>query len=429
MKKYSSCFLFVFCILHFTFCILQSCSSSRSVSIENLSNIYKREQSALHPQFAIFHRTNTTSELHFKINSNELLYTKQTGNDNFTARISIHYKLIASYETKEIIDSATVLVTDIFSENTIKNIIGKIDFGATFTNVYLLEINFSDLNRNTTVKHFINIDKTNHNGRQNYILYSAETKTPLFINNIKKDERVIIKYRIPDVKLFVRYYHRDFPLPAPPFANSNMVSFEYNADSLFTIQTNNADTNGFVFRNEGFYHIQTDTNTREGITLFRFFDDFPNVKTPEELLQPLKFITTRQEFDAMRAYKNPKIPVDSFWVNVGGSHDRARELIRKFYNRITNANQFFLSYTEGWKTDRGLIYIIYGPPNVVYKSSDSENWVYGEENNFNSLTYTFLKVINPFTDNDYRLERSPVYKTGWFNAVEMWRQGRVYADK
>jgi GWxTD domain-containing protein len=127
--------------------------------------------------------------------------------------------------------------------------------------------------------------------------------------------------------------------------------------------------------------------------------------------------------------RNTKAAVDSFWIAAGGSQDRARELIRKFYNRVEDSNKYFSSYLEGWKSDRGLVYIVYGPPNIVYKSSDSENWIYGEENNFNSLSFTFLKVINPFTDNDYRLERSQIFKTSWMNAVEMWRQGRVYAEK
>ena len=131
----------------------------------------------------------------------------------------------------------------------------------------------------------------------------------------------------------------------------------------------------------------------------------------------------------MEAYGNKKTAVDSFWVSAGGSHDRARVLVKKYYNRVKDANDYFSSYIEGWKSDRGLIYIIYGPPNVVYKSSGTENWVYGAENNFNSLTLTFVKVINPFTDNDYRLERSETFKTGWFNSVEMWRQGRVYGEK
>ena len=426
-------YFFNFSFLLFNFYLIsiyKSCSSpsSRSASNQNLSNIYKTAQNNLHPKYVVYHRTNTLSELNFKINSKELLYSKPSGSENFSARISIQYRLISSYETKDIIDSATIFLTDAYSSSP-KDIIGKIDFNATFTNGYLLQVDFTDLNRNVTSKSFINIDKQDHATRQNFIVLSATNKTPLFRDNIGKDEKIIIEYRSPGAKVYVRYYNREFPLPSPPFSTSNMTPFEYRADSLFTLQLNEKDSTRFIFSRPGFYHIQADTNTKDGLSLFRFDDDFPLVKRPEQLLLPLRYITSKQEYDAMASYKNPKTAVDSFWVYAGGSADRARELVKKFYNRVQDANNYFSSYVEGWKTDRGLIYLVYGPPNIVYKSSDAENWVYGEENNFNSLTFSFLKVINPFSDNDYRLDRSQVFKTSWFNSVDMWRQGRVNSEK
>jgi GWxTD domain-containing protein len=208
-----------------------------------------------------------------------------------------------------------------------------------------------------------------------------------------------------------------------------MLPFEYKADKIYTVRPDEKDTIGFYFNDPGFYHIQADTFSKEGLTLFRFDNDFPYVKKPEHLLAPLRYLTSKQEFETMSSTKNKKAAVDSFWVAAGASNDRARQLVKKFYNRIEDSNDYFSSYLEGWRTDRGLIYIVYGPPNIVYKSTDSENWVYGEENNINSLSFTFLKVINPFTDNDYRLERNQTYRTSWFNAVDMWRQGRVYAGQ
>jgi hypothetical protein len=97
-------------------------------------------------------------------------------------------------------------------------------------------------------------------------------------------------------------------------------------------------------------------------------------------------------------------------------------MIKLYYNRVMDANRFFTSYLEGWKTDRGIIYIIYGPPNVVYKGRNVEGWVYGEDKNMLSINFTFRKLDNPFTDNDYSLTRSPAYKDGWYIAVDNWRR-------
>lgn len=36
-----------------------------------------------------------------------------------------------------------------------------------------------------------------------------------------------------------------------------------------------------------------------------------------------------------------------------------------------------------------------------------------------------MHVNNPFTNQDYNLNRSPVYETPWYMAVDEWRNGRV----
>ena len=144
------------------------------------------------------------------------------------------------------------------------------------------------------------------------------------------------------------------------------------------------------------------------------------------MLEPLKYLTTRQEFKNLQDRGANKETIDDFWFRVAGNRERGKAIIREFYNRIEEANRFFTSYLEGWKTDRGMIYLIYGPPNVIYKTLDSENWIYGEQNNVLSVNFTFYKVDNPFTENDYYLSRSPVYRSSWYRAVDSWRQGKVY---
>jgi GWxTD domain-containing protein len=406
-----------------------SCNNNNTSRTNNFSGIYKPDQEILHPQYVLFHRTTTTTELYFKINSKELLYTKQNNSEQFNAYVSIHYKLISAFETKDIIDSATVLISDAFSSKP-KDLIGKIDIGATFTNNYMLEVTLTDLNKNNSTKGLIAIEKANNATRQNFLLLPAVSKIPLFRNYVGKDERFLLRYQSsPETIVHVRYYNREFPLPLPPFSQHNPTPFEYKADSIFTLKISNTDTVGYLFPKQGFYHIQADTNTIEGITIFRFDEDFPHIKKNDDLLKPLRFLTAQQEYESMEKYSNKKAAVDSFWLYAAGGADRARELVKKYYNRVQNANEYFSSFIEGWKSDRGMIYLVFGPPNVVYKSSVSENWIYGEEKNFNSLNFTFLKVDNPFTNNDYRLDRSQLYKTSWQNAVEMWRQGRIYSDK
>ena len=111
-----------------------------------------------------------------------------------------------------------------------------------------------------------------------------------------------------------------------------------------------------------------------------------------------------------------------------GDKEQAKKVIRTFYKRVKDANTFFTSYKAGWKTDRGMIMIIFGTPNIIYQSIDGESWIYGEKNNVFSLNFSFTKMENKFTDNDYQLNRSVYFKNIWNTAQSAWRDGHAYSD-
>ncbi|MBL4585959.1 MAG: GWxTD domain-containing protein [Flavobacteriales bacterium] len=241
---------------------------------------------------------------------------------------------------------------------------------------------------------------------------------------ISSSEKILLSHTSGAKQATVRYYNREFPLPKPPFSVDAPKVFDYTADSIFHLDL----TDPIQFEKEGFYHFQINDSLKDGFTIYRFKETFPEVKAVEDLTAPLRFLNSNSEYKKVTQSDFPKAAVDRFWLKLAGNKDRAKLLIQKYYSRVEDSNGFFTSYVEGWKTDRGLIYLIFGPPNIIYKNSGSEHWIYGEENNPSSLGFTFYKVNNPFTDNDYRLDRSPIYKGNWYNAVDMWRQGRVYTD-
>ena len=79
----------------------------------------------------------------------------------------------------------------------------------------------------------------------------------------------------------------------------------------------------------------------------------------------------------------------------------------EYYSRVSYANEHFRHFIEGWKTDRGMIYIIYGPPNYVDRhpsESDTppyEIWEYYDVNK----RFTFIDETG---FGDYRL-RYPIW--------------------
>ncbi|HRG37261.1 MAG TPA: GWxTD domain-containing protein [Bacteroidia bacterium] len=404
--------------------IVVACSTPRNTGYKPESKTYKREANTINPEFIVHHINDTISELNFKIRSKELLYTRPDG-INFSSNLLISFRLTSNYDAKEFSDSSSVRLVDQNNDGADKFLIGKIKMRVRTLKNYFLRATISDLNRNTQFTKVLFVQKDNDINRQNFMVQSS-SKMLMFNNIIKSNEQVSIIYKDKiSVKLFVRYYNRNFALALPPFSETEVKPFEYQPDSTFEVQLKNGVVD-FAATKKGFYHFQLDTTQRDGLTLFNFSETFPNVKKIDELTPPLRFITSKNEFEEL-SNGDRKAAADKFWLScTAGNMERSKDLIRKFYNRVQDANIHFTSYVEGWKTDRGMIFLIQGPPNVIYRDGTRENWVYGEENSVNSVSYLFSKVTNPFTDNDYELERSPTFKPLWFASVDAWRQGRIY---
>lgn len=78
-----------------------------------------------------------------------------------------------------------------------------------------------------------------------------------------------------------------------------------------------------------------------------------------------------------------------FWDERDPSPGTVRnEAFDEYYNRISFANNTFKSYTEGWMTDMGMVYIIFGPPMSADRQSgygdnkNYERWIYGNNRDF-----------------------------------------------
>jgi len=158
---------------------------------------------------------------------------------------------------------------------------------------------------------------------------------------------------------------------------------------------------------------------------------------PETMIPPLAYIATPQEMDEMLTSEKPKLALDNFWLERTGSIERSKELIRIYYNRTLFANYYFSSYKAGWLTDRGMIYIMYGPPDKVYKNAEGESWGYKRppvKSRWGSryvmedqyLWFNFRKQKNLFSDNDFVLNRAGTPVSYWDIAVARWREGKVF---
>jgi GWxTD domain-containing protein len=179
---------------------------------------------------------------------------------------------------------------------------------------------------------------------------------------------------------------------------------------------------------KGFYHIVTEKETKNGLTLYSVDPAFPGIKDEEEMIRCIRYITTSEEYKALMNSANKKYAIDEFWKEKGGSNERAKELLKKYYARVKQANKLFTSFQTGWQTDRGMIYVVFGSPTKMYKYPNNEIWIYGMETTANSLRFNFNKIINPFSENDFVLDRNEYFRFPWSQAVTSWKEGRVFMD-
>lgn len=407
--------------------LLIGCGGARYVEQNNISDVYNNKSTSVHPHFFVYNASSEYSQLYFTLNTDELLYTRNGKNTPFTATVLIKYEVYSSLDNRLLVDSATQKLIDINDELETKELVGSIDMKVPNGANYIIKVTTTDLNRKQETQAFIDLNKSSVNSRQNFMIKDAANGKPVFSRHFDGNRLLIIECGNSVTQLYGRYYNRDFKLAAPPHSLGVSQTFSYEADSLFELKVVDGSAN-LVLPSQGFVHLQVDTSDKEGLTLFRFSNGYPNVETYEAMLLPMRYITQKIEYETMEEAPDVKKALDNFWLDIANSNeDRAKELISNYYNRVSDANESFTSFMEGWKTDRGLIYIIYGAPNVLYRNDQSETWVYGEETNIMSITFTFNKVSNPFSDNDFELARNELYRSSYYRAVDAWRQGKVYS--
>ena len=216
----------------------------------------------------------------------------------------------------------------------------------------------------------------------------------------------------------VSYYDQPFPAAAPAFSEAQArVPAVMKVDSIFRIRPDQKTT----FPMKGLYLLQRDTTAIAGLA-FRAEEDYPQYAKLTNLPGPLVYITTRQEYDRLESANGNKKAFDRVILSIAADTDRARTLMRSYFRRVELANRYFTSYKEGWKTDRGMIYIVFGRPDQVYRFEDREVWNY--DNDRFKLRFNFSKSSSLFDPDNYVLIRDKKYEDTWYEVIDLWRNAR-----
>ena len=116
-------------------------------------------------------------------------------------------------------------------------------------------------------------------------------------------------------------------------------------------------------------------------------------------VRPLQYVLSKEDFGNARGkdYTDLEEWIKNYWKDQDPSKDtKYNELLYEFYNRVDEVNRDYTTrFKEGWETDQGKVYILYGPPENIENKRYAANtppyiiWTYQG----GDLRFTF-------TDND-----------------------------
>ena len=143
----------------------------------------------------------------------------------------------------------------------------------------------------------------------------------------------------------------------------------------------------------------------------RWFGMSETITNLDKAVEYLRYIAPQGEFEKML---NSDVELKrklfiKFWKKRDPSPESERnELMAEYYKRIKFTNENFATFTDGWKADMGMVYILFGNPNdierhpfdmgakpyeVWYYYELNRNFVFKDDNGFGDY-----KLITPLYD-------------------------------
>jgi GWxTD domain-containing protein len=127
-------------------------------------------------------------------------------------------------------------------------------------------------------------------------------------------------------------------------------------------------------------------------------------------LDQMQYITDGDKIDEIKKLppEAKRAAFEEFWKKRDPSPNTERnELMEEYFSRVSYANKSYGHYQDGWKTDRGMVYIIFGSPSNIERhpfdndAKPYEIWTYYQ------LDREFV-FVDATGFGDYRLQ-TPIW--------------------
>ncbi len=250
-------------------------------------------------------------------------------------------------------------------------------------------------------------------------IYATNTTDELIIPKyVRSSDTLRLQHSSDTVQQFYIKHFQPIATPAPPPQSNDKSNFSplRGYDELLTVPRGK----NIQFKRAGLYFVQTDSTSNKGVFITSTHDDFPKMTLLGDLIDCMRYITKNDEYEQLNNATDKKAELDRYWLKRNTDKDKARNLLRTYFKRAEEANYYFTTYKEGWKTDKGLIYMVFGTPKIVRKFSNKEIWFYNSTAYRPPVEFVFQRTGEIFT-----LERSDAYREVWSAEIGAWRNGKI----
>lgn len=401
--------------------LLVGCFGSKKLSDLDFAENYKMTGLKYYLAADFNAESDSISRFFVTIDPNDLLFSK-VADDGYKANYSIGYKIFKDYQSTAI-DTGSVNFTLNQKPTTNKlqhTLRCKVKMGSN----YIVKVVFTDNNRNATTAIVKQHRKLNYNARSFFSVYQKPAGTMVNYSSFQPDTFVVKPIVNKTKYLKVLIFEAQHTAAAKPFDISYAYNFAGLPEKSFVITVK--DSLVFPPLKNKYYHFIPDTNTNEGFSVFCTDAAFPKIQDLKEASYAMGYLLNKNDYADLLTASKPREAFEKAWLKLSGNRENARGLINAYYREVEIANMLFSNNRPGWSTDRGMIYIIYGPPRLVYRTDDSEIWVYGEENNVLSESFIFSRITTDIADGVFELNRSLNFKVNYQRLVNFWLEERGY---
>ncbi len=212
----------------------------------------------------------------------------------------------------------------------------------------------------------------------------------------------------------------------------NCNIFDSKKDLIFNTNDTLTSDNGLEFQNQVFlkiplpnlnfdnYNVEITasgpvSSSKITTTFMSMNTDFPiSLNNIDVLISQLQYIANDKEMDYMKAGKSDEEKRKrflEFWKSKDPSpFSKKNEVMVEYYRRMNYANKHFTTiYSEGWKSDMGMIFVIFGMPSSIDRhpyemdSKPYEVWDYYEINRefifIDETGFGDFRLITPIYDD------------------------------